>query len=185
MTASVLYRVCAGSGLACVSLSSIYRCLLLWLFSSLLPVSGGGIGAFSENPDLPDYSRGFDPARDPFADGENALRLARESGRRVLIEAGGEWCMYCKRLDHFIHGNSMVREALYKNFVVLKVNISDKNNNHEFMAGLPKIHAYPHYFITESDGTLIHSQDTSRFLYRGVYSESLILEFIDNWGSGN
>jgi thiol-disulfide isomerase/thioredoxin len=156
--------------------------LLLWLFSSLLPVSGGEYGAFSENPDLPDYSQGFDPARDPFVDGDNALRLARESGRRVLIEAGGEWCMYCKRLDHYIHGNPMVREALYKNFVVLKVNISDKNDNREFMA---KIHAYPHFFITESDGTLIHSQDTSRFLHRGVYSESLILEFIDKWGSDN
>lgn len=134
---------------------------------------------------LPSYNQAYDPARDPFADGREALRYARETGRRVLIEAGGEWCRYCQRLDHFIQNNPAVRNAFYKHFVVLKVNISDKNDNREFMADLPRIHGYPHFFIAEPDGALIHSQDTAQLLHRGAYSQERFLEFIETWGPEN
>ena len=38
--------------------------------------------------ELPVYSRGYSPQRDPFTDGRDALALAQRTGRRVLIEVG-------------------------------------------------------------------------------------------------
>ena len=49
---------------------------------------------------LPAYSQGYDPARDPFSDGRAALRLAMETRRKVLIEVGGDWCSWCHVLDN-------------------------------------------------------------------------------------
>ena len=34
----------------------------------------------------------FDPARDPAKDVAAAVAQARDEGKRVLVDVGGEWC---------------------------------------------------------------------------------------------
>ena len=131
---------------------------------------------------IPVYSQVYDPARDPFADGNAALALAKMTDRRVLIEVGGEWCTWCHVIDRFLREHPDVHAALLENFVVLKVNISDENDNHAFMAGLPKPLGYPHFYITENDGSIIQSQDTAELLENGHYSRAHFQQFIKRWG---
>jgi thioredoxin-related protein len=52
--------------------------------------------------ELPAYSRVYDESRDPIVDGREALKLAQETQRKVLIEVGGDWCSWCHVLDGFI-----------------------------------------------------------------------------------
>jgi thiol:disulfide interchange protein len=130
---------------------------------------------------LPEYSRVYDPARDPYTDGRTALKLARDTGRRVLVEVGGNWCSWCYALDHFINSDPMLRETLDRHFVVLKVNVSEKNPNREFLAAFPGAYGYPHMYVTDSNGTILHSQDTAEFLQDGEYSRERFLQFIDKW----
>jgi len=132
---------------------------------------------------LPGYSRGYDPARDPFADGEAALVLARDSNRKVLIEVGGEWCSWCHVLDRFLREHPAVRSRLHATFVVLKVNVDETNANAEFLSAFPRVLGYPHMYITDSEGTILFSQDTARFLQDGRYSEQRLQTFIDYWSS--
>jgi len=68
-------------------------------------------------------------------------------------------------------------------FVVLKVNVSDVNDNAEFMASLPPAMGYPHMYITDSNGDVLHSQDTAEFLVNKKYSESRFMAFLDRWHS--
>ncbi len=130
---------------------------------------------------LPPYSQGYDPARDPFSDGRAALQLARETGRRVLIEVGGDWCSWCHVLDRFLDQHPSVRTKLHETFVLLKVNVDDKNDNSEFLSGFPPALGYPHMYITENDGSIVHSQDTAEFLHDGKYSEPQFLAFLARW----
>ena len=141
---------------------------------------GAGASAVAEHT-LPEYSRGYDPARDPFADGRDALALARQTQRRVLIALGGEWCQWCKALGNFLTGNARVRSQLDRHFVVLKVNVSEENDNAEFLAGLPPNMGFPHVYVTADDGRVLHSQDTAQFLSDGRYDEARILAFIERW----
>ena len=134
---------------------------------------------------IPDYSQHYDPERDPFADGRDAIANATATQRRVLIELGGNWCAWCKKLERFINSNKRVKKKLYDHFVVLKVNVSDENQNHEFLATFPKVTGYPHFFITHSDGSVLTSKDTAGFLQEGEYSERRFLRFIDLWGINN
>ena len=131
--------------------------------------------------DLPPYSRAYDPARNPSADGQAALQLARQTGRRVLIEVGGDWCSWCHVLDRFLVENPTLRDKLYRHFVVLKVNVSDENDNEEFMAGLPKPLGYPHLYVSDSDGRILYSKDTAELLENGRYSTKRFNDFIDKW----
>ena len=130
---------------------------------------------------LPAYSTGYSAERDPFADGRAALALAKSSGRRVLIEVGGDWCAWCHRLERIISEHPEVATALYGNFVLLKVNVSDANPNDEFLSGLPKLAGYPKLFVARDDGVIVQSQDPSDFLAEGDYNPELILDFLQRW----
>lgn len=131
--------------------------------------------------ELPDYSRGYDPGRNPFDDGRAALALANDTGRLVLIEVGGDWCRWCHVLDGFVLDNPAVYAKLHRNFVLLKVNTSDANENAEFLSGLPRTSGYPHLFISHNNGSLIGSTDTTRLIVSGRYDRQRFLAFLDHW----
>jgi thioredoxin-related protein len=131
--------------------------------------------------ELPLYSRVYDVQRDPNDDGRAALTLAKQTKRKVLIEVGGDWCSWCHVMDKFIKDHPAVEKRLHEIFVVLKVNISEANDNAEFMAAFPPAQGYPHMYITDSSGSILHSQDTAEFRENKQYSERLFMIFFDRW----
>ena len=73
------------------------------------------------------------------------------------------------------------KKETYENFVVLKVNVSEENSNREFLSAFPKVFGYPHIFISETDGSVLYSKDTSELEENGSYSRTRFLEFIERW----
>ncbi len=139
-----------------------------------------GIAEANDGP-LPEYSTIYDPARDPFKDGEHALQMAAKTDRRVLMEVGGSWCAYCLKLDRFIAETPLVHDTLHSHFVLLKINVSEENDNRDFLAGLPETRGYPHFFIADSDGSILHSRDTIHLLQEGQYSAEKFVAFLNFW----
>jgi len=129
----------------------------------------------------PSRSAGYDPAADPVADLARAVQEAEASGRRILLEVGGEWCSWCHILEKYIHSTPEVAEALEANFVLLKVNYSEENENTEFLSQYPEIEGYPHMFVLESDGTLLHSQNTGDLESGQGYDTEKFLAFLAKW----
>ena len=84
-------------------------------------------------------------------------------------------------MDEFVHENEAVADVLRKHFLIMKVNYSDKNKNTEFLAKYPKVPAYPHFFVLESDGTFLHSQGTAELEEGKGYNEQIFLAFLDKW----
>jgi len=145
-----------------------------------------GIPVLAAAPlDLPLYSTTYDANRNPNADGRAALKLAKDTQRKVLIEVGGDWCSWCHILDRFIRDHPDVESRLHETFVLLKVNVSDVNDNAEFMASLPPAMGYPHMYVTNSNGDVLHSQDTAEFLVNKKYSEVRFMAFLDRWQSSH
>jgi len=66
----------------------------------------------------------FDPSRDASRDVEAAMQLVRATNRRVLVEVGGEWCVWCHIMDRFFTANPDVKALRDARFVWLKVNYS-------------------------------------------------------------
>lgn len=84
-------------------------------------------------------------------------------------------------LDRFLNSNEQVRRQLHAHFVLLKVNVSEDNDNAGFLASLPPTMGYPHMFVSAADGSILHSQDTAEFLEDGHYSLARFLHFIEHW----
>ncbi len=130
---------------------------------------------------LPEYSLKYDPQRDALQDGRDAIKLASATNRRILIELGGDWCKWCLLLDRFLNKNPEIKTQLHQTFVLLKVNVSDENDNSAFLKVFPQTLGYPHMYITESNGKLLLSKDTAQFLVNGQYSVKRFKAFFKRW----
>lgn len=152
-----------------------------WIGLGCLVVASFSLSVLGLASSLPPYSIGYDSQRDPFADGHAALAAARESQRKVVIAVGGNWCQWCQKLEHAIHTNPELYQAWHQAFVVLKVNVSEENENSAFLKAFPPPLGYPHLYVADAQGTLLHSQDTAVFLEGDNYSTERLLQFAAHW----
>lgn len=103
---------------------------------------------------------GYDPARDPVADLAHAKQEAAQTGKHVMIVAGGDWCRWCHALHDFLSDNDDVQAELDRKFVTVKVYVGDDNGNDAFFDALPPAPGYPHFWVLGKDG-IAHSIGTS------------------------
>lgn len=125
---------------------------------------------------LPDK---FDPRRDPAKDLASALALAKAGGKRVIVDVGGEWCTWCHILDRFFAAHADLDALRNARYVWLKVNFSKENENRAFLARWPKVAGYPHLFVLDADGRLVHSQDTSELEAGKSYDVAKMRAFLE------
>jgi thioredoxin-related protein len=124
----------------------------------------------------------FDEKRDPASDLQLAIKEARVSKRRILLDVGGEWCIWCRRLDTLFIRNPDLSEFLHANFVVVKVHYDNKvNTNEKFLSRYPKIPGYPHVFVLDKNGKLLKSQDTAELEEGKGHSKEKVMTFLQLW----
>jgi thiol:disulfide interchange protein len=126
-------------------------------------------------------SAGYDPRRDPAADLRAAVQEAQRSGQRILLEVGGEWCVWCHVFQDLVTRDKEVGARLRDGFVVVKVNWSPENENTRFLSAYPPIPGYPHFFVLESDGTYLRSQPVDPFTKGSGYDRAKVLAFLKQW----
>lgn len=61
------------------------------------------------------------------------------------------------------------------------MNYSEDNKNEDLLKGYPDITGYPHIFVLETDGSLLHSQDTAKLEEGKGYDPDVFLEFLQTW----
>lgn len=114
----------------------------------------------------------FNPKANPKDDLQTAIVRATKENKRIVLDVGGEWCGWCREMDNFLIRNIELNQLKNDNYVWLKVNFSEENENKEFLAAYPAIKGYPHLFVLDKDGKFLYSKDTSE-LEDGVKSYNL------------
>jgi thioredoxin-related protein len=125
----------------------------------------------------------FDPKRDAAKDVQDAIVEATKTGKRILLDVGGEWCIWCHRLDTLFMQNKDLEEYRNAHYVVVKINYSKENENEEFLSKYPKIEGYPHLFVLEKDGKLLQSQDTGALESGKHHDHDKVLAFLEKWAA--
>jgi thiol:disulfide interchange protein len=123
----------------------------------------------------------FDPSRNARKDIEDAVTRARKTHKRIILDVGGEWCIWCHRLDDYFAGNAKLNQLKEANFVWLKINFSPENENKELLSTYPTIPGYPHLFVLDENGKLLHSQDTSELEAGKSYDLEKMFAFLRKW----
>ena len=143
------------------------------LMAALTAMAVSAFGA-----DLPSK---FDPSRDAAGDVAHATSLAKAQGKRVIVDVGGEWCTWCHIMDRFIAANADVRALLDANYVLVKLNFSKQNENRTVLSRWPEIDGYPHLFILDADGALVHSQNTGELEAGRSYDKRKFVDMLRKW----
>jgi thioredoxin-related protein len=138
---------------------------LLFLVVIVLFNSSFAIQTVKSTRSISHQKQKFDPARDAEKDIRDAINLAQKTHKRILLDVGGEWCIWCHRLDSLFLQNKDLEEYLDVHYVVVKINVSRENKNQELLSTYPKVAGYPHLFVLDEHGALLHSQDTGKLEY--------------------
>lgn len=123
----------------------------------------------------------FDPKRDAAKDIADAISKAKKLNKRIILDVGGEWCGWCHKLDEFFATNLEAKKLLKDHYIVVKVNFSPENKNEAVLAKFPPIKGYPHLFVLEKDGKLLHSQDTGELETGPAHDPAKVIPFLKKW----
>jgi thiol:disulfide interchange protein len=124
----------------------------------------------------------YDPARNPAEDLKQAILIAQSQKKRIMLELGGDWCIWCKFMDEFYQTHSDILQFRADNDILVKVNVSEENMNEEFLSQFPAAAGYPHIYILDSDGRFLHSQDTAELEDgRDSYVPEVFMAFLQEW----
>jgi thiol:disulfide interchange protein len=101
------------------------------------------------------------------------------------LEVGGEWCIWCHRLDDFFGAHPNLTRLRDKNFVTVKINFSEENPNKEVLSRYGPISGYPYIIVLDSDGKLVRPQETDVFEAGKSYNEERLMTFLTYWATHN
>lgn len=108
----------------------------------------------------------YDPQLDGMAQVNQAVEMASEDGKHVLIQIGGEWCVWCHRMDEALEKHDGCLQEIRDHFVYIHLNYSDENKNRPTMQrlGFPQRFGFPVWVILDDKGTHIHTQELGPML---------------------
>ena len=124
-----------------------------------------------------------DPAR-AGADIAAAVQQARQQGKRVLIDFGGDWCTDCKVLDVNLRRPENAA-LLAERFVMVHVNVGERGIDTNFDVakryGIPLDKGVPALAVLDSDGRVIYAHKAGEFENMRAMDPASVHDFLVRW----
>jgi len=129
------------------------------------------------------YGQIYDTAADMEVDIRNAIDQAQSEHKNVLLQIGGNWCIWCIRFHQFVAKNDTLNQLLHANYVPLLVNYDKKNSEAPLWKGLgyPQRFGFPVFVILDETGHLIHIQNSAYLEDADSYSAEKVAGFLKQW----
>lgn len=131
----------------------------------------------------------YNPNANAEADLKAAIKKAAVEKKHVLIQVGGNWCIWCRRLYKYVEDRPELKQLVDNNYVVYHLNYSKENENLPILAklGYPQRFGFPVLVVLDSKGNRLHTQD-SGLLESGNdvdwYDVKKLANFYRNWSPG-
>lgn len=132
----------------------------------------------------------IDSIYNPKANGEAelaaAIKKAAVEKKHVLVQIGGNWCIWCKRLYKFVEDSPELSTYLESNYIVYHLNYSPENKNEKLLQkyGYPQRFGFPVLLVLDGRGNLLHIQDSGLLESADSYDKAKVLTFFKQWTTG-
>lgn len=127
----------------------------------------------------------------PYHPEENAeakisalLKQAKTEHKNVMIQAGGNWCIWCLRFDNYVQTTPELKQLVDENYIYYHLNYSPENKNEKVFAkyGNPgEKFGYPVFIVLDENGKQIHTQNSAVLEEGSGYSLQKVKDFFNKW----
>jgi len=113
-----------------------------------------------------------------------AVKEANASGKHVLIQIGGNWCIWCARFNDYVTKDKQLDSLVNANYVVYHLNYSKENTNADLLAKyeFPQRFGFPVLLILDEKGDLLHTQNSWYLEAEKSYDKEKVTTFFNDWG---
>lgn len=122
----------------------------------------------------------------PMEQIDQAIVQARNEGKFVICQVGGNWCPWCLRFAEFITNDSTINSVIEQNYVYIHVNYHPRKAGEVGEALMKRFNnagrfGFPVFVVLDEKGNVLHIQD-SVYLEEGKgYNQERTLRFFQNW----
>ncbi len=133
----------------------------------------------------------YDETINPNTQITEAITKASSNGKFVVAQLGGNWCKWCIRFAKFVEADPEIKKLVDDNFEFIHVNYNPRNPESTIeeastkaalkRLGNPVRFGYPVLVVLDTEGNVIHTQD-SGFLESGDgYDKEKVTRFFETW----
>lgn len=147
-----------------------------------------GITAYAQTKATSAVSEEKAKLEKPYNPKENAAeaidKLINEAGKQhknIILQAGGNWCIWCLRFNDFIKKNEELDKIVKENYLYYHLNFSPDNKNaavFERYGNPGEKFGYPVFIVLDETGKMIHVQNSEVLEEGKGYSLEKTKEFL-------
>ena len=133
----------------------------------------------------------YDETINPMEQIDKAVSQAKSQGKHVVCQVGGNWCRWCLMFADYITKDNEISKFIDDNFVYIHVNYNPRERADEAKAqqnarllkrlNNPGRFGYPVFVVLDSNGKVIHMQDSSFLEQENSYNKEKVMRFFRNW----
>ncbi|MCD8742446.1 thioredoxin family protein [Mucilaginibacter roseus] len=130
-----------------------------------------------------DTAKLYNPNADAKQQISLAVKQAAKEHKNVLLQIGGNWCIWCLRFNDLVTKYADLNKYLNENYVTVHLNYSKENMNEEALAslGYPQRFGFPVFLILDGKGIRLHTQNSGYLEEGNGHSKAKVMEFLQGW----
>lgn len=150
------------------------------LIAGVLIVAAAPIGRLfaddkAKEPDI--YNESLDGTKQI----DEAVALAQKEHKRVLLQFGANWCVWCHRLHNLCESDKNIAETLKANYVVALVDVNNGHNGELIKKYDAERDGLPFIVILDGDGKHLETKNTSELEEGDHHSPAKVMAFLNEW----
>jgi len=129
------------------------------------------------------YGDLYHPTADAAADITAMTAKAKAENKHLILQLGGNWCGWGYRFHDFVAQNDTLQGIVNDHFLVYHLNYSKENLNEELLKKyrFPQRFGFPVFVILDSDGQILHTQDSALLESGDGYDSKKVEGFFRSW----
>ncbi len=151
--------------------------LAIVLMAGLSPVAAPTLPPGQASP----VQAPYDTAADAHAQVDAAFATARATGRKVILDFGGNWCPDCRMLAGVLT-EPAVQPWLDAHFVTVMVDIGRRNKNLDIAQKYGvTVEGVPAVGVLTADGKLLNPGHVTALANARSWSQQAVVDLIASW----
>lgn len=126
----------------------------------------------------------YDAKANAEKDIQALIANAKKENKNIMIQAGGNWCIWCLRFNQYVQTTPELKKLVDDNYLYYHLNWSPDNKNEKIFAkyGNPgDKFGYPVFIVLDKNGKQIHTQDSAVLEDGKGYSLEKVKTFFNSW----